>query len=63
MVYTNMSLQIIRSWIPVLAIRAERTYVARRFVDEAVPYHFIFAFEPLSSDGAWAMCDRAIVRS
>ena len=62
MMYTDVSLQIIRPWVSVFTIWAKWTHIAGRFVDQAVPYHFVLSFEALACIGAWAVRHGAVVR-
>lgn len=55
-------LQIVWSRIFMLAIRAVRTHVAWRVVDEAVPDHFVFALEAPAAFATAAAFDGAVVR-
>lgn len=44
-------------------VRAVRTHVTRRIVDEAVSNHFIFTLEAFSAFGTLAAAHRAVVGS
>jgi hypothetical protein len=56
-------LQIIRARILVFAIRAKRTYIPRRLMNEAVANHLVLALETFATFGAETAYDRAIVWS
>ena len=59
-----MTLQIVRSRIPVLSVAgAERADVAWGFVHEAVADHLVFALEAFAAGGAGAALDWAVVRA
>jgi len=61
--YSNMSLQVIRSWVFVFTAGAVWTYIARRLMNKLMTDHFVFALEALAHFGALAAFDRAIVRT
>jgi hypothetical protein len=56
-------LQVVRPWVFMFSIRTKGTNVTRRLVDEAMTYHLVLPFEPLSALSPRAAVDRAVVRS
>ena len=59
----TIPLQVIGARVFVFVIGAKGANVAGRLVDEAVPYHLVFAFEAPAAFGSMARLDGAIVRS
>jgi hypothetical protein len=46
-----------------LLIRAERTHVAGRIVDQTMSNHFVLAFKPLPADTSRTAGNRTVVRA
>jgi len=63
MMDTNVSLQVIWTWISVISIRTKRAHVTGAVVNKAVTNHLVLAFEPFAALAARTTSDRAIVRS
>ena len=59
----DVPLQIIRSRILVLPIRAERTHVPRRLVHEAVSDHLVLPLEAFAAFRAGAVANGTVVRA
>ena len=57
----DLPLEVVWSRVAVVSVGAERADVARRFVDQTVPDHLVFALEPLAAFAARATRDRAVV--
>lgn len=47
--YSNLPLQVVRSRILMLLVRAEGTNVSRRLMDQAVPDHLVLALEAFTT--------------
>jgi hypothetical protein len=56
-------LKIIWPWVLVLLIRAERTHVAGRVMDKAMPDHLVLPLEALATYASWTGLDGAEVWS
>jgi hypothetical protein len=54
MMYADVSLQVIRTGVLVLAVGTEGTDVAGGIVNQPVPDHFVFAFEAFAAFAAGA---------
>lgn len=59
----GLPLQVVRTRIAVLLVKAEGTLVSRRAVDELVADHFVLALEALAALGMDAVLDGTVVGS
>ena len=57
----DLPLEIVWSGVAVVPVRAERADIARRFVNQTMPNHLVFALEPLAAFAARATRDWAVV--
>lgn len=58
---THVALKVVWSWVLVLSVGAEWADVARRLVDETMPYHLILTLESFTTLSSWASVDWAVM--